>query len=172
MDLVALAKVRRPQGLRGELRVELMTDFPEHIMHLKEAILEAPGGKRERVELESVRMVRDGAVLKTSGAGTIEEAERCVGAELMVPRDEAWPLLQGHYYHFDLVGCEVMRGEGEVVGTVVAVRDAGSPWLEVEAAETGREILVPFCQPICYRIDPDHKQIWIAPPDGLLELNG
>ena len=35
MDLVALAKVRRPQGLRGELRVGLMTDFPEHILRLK-----------------------------------------------------------------------------------------------------------------------------------------
>ncbi|MBI2839480.1 MAG: 16S rRNA processing protein RimM [Acidobacteria bacterium] len=171
MDLVALARVRRPQGLRGELRVELMTDFPEHIMQLKEAILRVPGGRQERVELESVRMVRDGAVLKTSGAGTIEEAEGWVGAELMVPEDEVWPLLPDHYYHFDLVGCEVIRAEGEVVGTVVGVRDAGSTWLEVEAAGTGREILVPFCQPICFRIDPDRKQIWIAPPEGLLELN-
>lgn len=170
-DFVVLARVRRPQGRWGELRVDVLTDFPEHIGQLRTAVLELPGGQRRRVDIESVRFVRDGAVIKTTAAGTIDEAAAMKGAELLVPRCDAWPLSPGHYYHFDLVGCDVRGKDGQKIGAVVGVKDAGAPLLEVSAVETGREILIPFSTGICYRIEPEHGEIWVDPPEGLLDLN-
>ncbi|MEW6365564.1 MAG: ribosome maturation factor RimM [Acidobacteriota bacterium] len=170
-DRVTLAKVRRPQGLGGELRLDVCTDFPEHLRTLKEALLERPDGRVEPVRIESVRPVRDGVVLKTSAASSIEEARGLVGAELCVPRDQAWPLPEGHHYIFDLIGCSVFVDGGERVGSVSSVEVVPTSMLRVESAAGHREVLIPFCDTICYRVEPERGEIWIRPPEGLLDLN-
>jgi len=169
---VSLARVRRPQGRRGELRVEVLTDFLEHLWTIRRAFMTLPGKEPFEVDVESARPVRDGAVIKTSAASSIDEAEALVGGELMVPRDEAWPLPEGSYFHFDLVGCDVLLDQGQLVGRVAAVTGGENPLLVIEPAGGLRgELLVPFCQEICRRIDLRNRQVWITPPEGLLELN-
>ncbi len=168
---VLLARVRRPQGLRGELRLEVLTDFPEHICKLEHVLLALPGKPLIDVQIESARLVRDGAVIKTTAAHTIDEAETLVGAELHVFREEAWPLPLGSYFHFDLIGCTVLLKDGAPVGKITGITGSQNPLLKVAAAAGGEVVLIPFCEDICYRIEPSLKQVWINPPEGLLELN-
>ena len=170
-ERIALARVRRPQGLSGELRAEVLTDFPEHLYALKDALVECADGRVEAVRVESVRRVHDGVILKTSAASSIEEAQALVGAELCVPPDQAWPLPEGHHYLFDLTGCSVFLEGGERVGTVSRVDPSPTPILQVKPTGGEREILIPFCCEICYRVEPDRGEIWIRPPEGLLDLN-
>lgn len=169
-SMILLARVRRPQGLKGELRVEVLTDFPEHLTGLRRAYLALPGSEPREVTIESVRPVKDGAVLLCSAARTISEAETLRGAELLVPGQDAWPLPAGSFYHFELVGCELVDRAGRHVGVVSEVTEGPNPLLRIVTAEE-REVLIPFSRGICSRIEPDRKRIEIDPPDGLLELN-
>lgn len=172
-DLISLGRVCRAQGLDGGLRIAILTDFPEHLASIREASLLFPGGERLDVTIERVRISGEVAVIHTSAARNRTEAERLAGCEVMVPRSEAWPLPEGSYYHFDLVGCEVtLAASGLRVGSVAAVRDSGTTLLDVVDESTGRSVLVPFCGEICRNIDMAARRIQIDPPAGLLELAG
>jgi 16S rRNA processing protein RimM len=88
---------------------------------------------------------------------------------LRVDAETLRPLDPGTYYVHDLVGCEVRTVAGSQVGTVAGVEfGTGAPMLVV--AGKG-EVLVPFADPICRRIDVAARVIEIDPPDGLVDLN-
>ena len=86
------------------------------------------------------------------------------------PLISAITLPEGAFYHFQLVGCEVVTSDGRAVGTVRAVEgEAGNHRLSVEGADG--EVLVPLVAPICVSIDVEARRVVIDPPDGLLEVN-
>jgi 16S rRNA processing protein RimM len=87
-----------------------------------------------------------------------------------VPERELQALPEGTYYHFQLVGCEVVTTGGEAVGTVSAVEgEAGHHRLAIAAPDG--EVLVPLVAPICVSIDVGARRVVIDPPPGLLEVN-
>jgi 16S rRNA processing protein RimM len=79
------------------------------------------------------------------------------------------PLGPGQYYLHDLVGCRVETTGGFAVGDVVRVeRAVGTPVLVIAAAND--EVMVPFAEEICRKVDVAGRTIVIEPPEGLLEL--
>ena len=109
-------------------------------------------------------------MLTLEGIGSMNDAEAIRDAELRVPEGELQPLPEGAFYHFQLVGCEVVTSDGRAIGTVRAVEgEAGNHRLSVEG--TDGEVLVPLVAPICVSIDVEARRVVIDPPDGLLEVN-
>jgi 16S rRNA processing protein RimM len=126
----------------------------------------------EQVESRTVtdsRADRDRWVVGFAGLETIDDAEAMRGLELRVPATDLKVLGPGAFYVHDLVGCLVRTVSGEDVGPVVSVDLAtGVPVLTVAA---GGEVLVPFVDAICRRVDPVGRVIEIDPPNGLIDLN-
>jgi 16S rRNA processing protein RimM len=113
-------------GLRGELRVYLHNPLTELFEHPREVVLVSPDGSRREVRLG----LRPGAgrriLGRVEGVGSIEDAERLVGSELVVGREVLPPLPEGEWYHHELIGCVVSTGAGRELGTLVAIQDAGT----------------------------------------------
>jgi 16S rRNA processing protein RimM len=87
-----------------------------------------------------------------------------------VHEENLHPLDKGKYYLFQLSGCAVVTKGGDSVGSVKDILFIqGNDLLVVE--REGREVFVPFTEPICIEIDLNGKKIVIDPPDGLLDLN-
>jgi 16S rRNA processing protein RimM len=173
---LAVARIRRPQGRRGEVAAEILTDFPQRFEKLRRVWLDTPAGEPESAELESAWPHKGGIVLKFSGVNSISGAERLRGRHVLIPREERVKLPAGSYYLWELAGCRVMRNAGagsEVVGTVTEVEHtAGGDLLHVAGArDAKRDLLIPLAETICTRIDTKQKEIWIEPPEDLLELN-
>jgi 16S rRNA processing protein RimM len=173
---LAVARVVRPQGRRGEVAAEILTDFPERFENLRRAYLENPGGEPEVVQLENTWPHKGRIILKFSGVETISDAERLRGKLVLIPQDEKVKLPSGSYFVADLAGCRVLRKTGdsfEEVGTVTDVeRTGGVDLLRVAPAGTSKsEKLIPLVETICTRIDIEARTIWIDPPEDLLELN-
>lgn len=169
-DLIAIARVARPQGRFGEVIAEMLTDFPERFAGLKSAYLKRPAGEAEAVELERTRLHKGRVVLKIRGVESIDDADALREALLMVERDELVSLPADTYYTFELAGCAVELADGTPFGTVSEVRDYGAaPLLVVRDAE-GAEHLIPLAISICPEIDVAGRRIRIDPPEGLLEL--
>ena len=103
-------------------------------------------------------------------SASIDDAEALRGLELRVPAETLKPLGAGRYYVHDLVGCRVVTEQGADVGAVARVDFAGGPLLAVETPRG--EVWIPLAADICRRVDVDARVITIAPPAGLLELNG
>ena len=169
-ELVAVARVAKPRGVRGEVAADLLTDFPERFKRLEALIAVFPGGRRERLALERHWFHGGRVVLKLGGYDSPEAAAALAGCELAVPEAEAVELEEGEFYDWQLEGCRVETVGGRSVGTVREVLHTGgeAPVLVIRD-EADRENLVPLAESICVEIDVAAKLIRVDPPEGLLE---
>ena len=171
VELVAVAKVVKTRGLRGEVVAELLTDFPERFEGLDEVLAVRPAGGRERLALEEHWFQGERVVLKFEKYDSPESAAALVGCELAVPEEEAVELEEGEFYEWQLVGCRAETVEGRELGTVSQLLRTGgeAPVLVIDAGG-GREHLVPFAESICVEIDPERRLIRVDAPEGLLDF--
>jgi 16S rRNA processing protein RimM len=168
-ELITVARVLRPQGRRGEVIAELLTDFPERFTQLEMLSAIRPGGEVCALRVEKAWWHKGRIVLKFAGCETMEQAENLRGVRLAVARHQLVKLPANSYYEFDLVDCEVVTLEGRRLGRIAGIeRYGGTPLLVVRDAE--REYLIPFALDICTEIDIASKRVVVAPPEGLLDL--
>jgi 16S rRNA processing protein RimM len=170
---LAVARIVRPQGRRGEVTAEILTDFPERFRHLRDAFLERPGSAPVARQVENAWLHKGRVVLKFSGVDSIAQAETLRGFHVVIPREERIPLGAHRYYLWELEGCRVVierDGTAQEIGAVSGVEPTGGVDVLRVAAPRG-EVLIPLAQDICKRIDTETKTIVIDPPEDLLELN-
>jgi 16S rRNA processing protein RimM len=171
---VTLAHLLRPQGRKGELLAELLTDFPEkftgRIVHL--------GETEYTVESYFLPTGRNAGrvVLKFANVDSINDAEKLNGLDVTIPQEERAPLEEDEAYISEVVGCTVFDGEREV-GIVEEVEaPAGSVTLDLASmlvvrSANGDEYLIPFVKAYIVSIDTAAKRIVMRLPEGLLEIN-
>jgi 16S rRNA processing protein RimM len=165
-----IARITRPRGNRGEVLVELHTDFPDRFDLLKQVRLEFPDGRRESYEIEDCWDHQGRRVLKFHGVDSISAAEGLAGAWIEVAPEQVMPLPPGTYWDSDLVGCTVRTGDGRNLGVVREIwRIAGNDQLVV--AGSRGEWLVPVVAAFCKEVSIVRKEIVVDLPEGLLDLN-
>ena len=171
VELIAVARVAKPRGVRGEVACDLLTDFPERFEGLAELISVFPGGRRARLKLEGHWFHGGRVIMKFAGFDSPEASAALAGCELTVPESEAVELEEDEFYDWQLQGCRVETVEGLNVGTVREVLHTGgaAPVLVIRD-ERARENLVPLAESICVEVDVDAKLIRVDPTEGLLEL--
>lgn len=175
-QFLAVARVLKPQGRRGEVVADILTDFPERFENLTRAFLENKNGGPRAVEIENTWPHKGRIVLKFSGVDSIDQADSLRGLHVFIRREDRVALPEHHFYVWELEGCRVMRelaGSAREVGVVTGIeRTGGVDLLRVGRAGRGSgELLIPLTLDICTRIDTAEKTIVIEPPDDLLELN-
>lgn len=167
---VAIARLGRAWGSRGELAAISLTSKPERFQKLGEVFLAREGQASEplRYQVESVREHLRAWLFKFRGVDTISQAEMLERSEVRIPVTERLALETSEHYLSDLMGCEVRdRGTGELVGIVTGWEDGGGGGL----LEVGGELLIPFARSICVEIDTGAKRILVNLPEGLKDLN-
>ncbi|HXI31471.1 MAG TPA: ribosome maturation factor RimM [Vicinamibacterales bacterium] len=169
-EMALVGRIARPHGLRGQVIVNLETDFPEERFQPGSELFVERGGRVEQVTVTTVRFHRERPVIGLRGVESITEAQSLAGLELRVPLDALAALPEGAFYRHDLIGCRVETTSGGAVGVVTDVEGslAGS---RLVIAGAGGEVLVPLAAEICREIDAAGKRIVIDPPDGLIDLN-
>jgi 16S rRNA processing protein RimM len=164
-----VGRVARAHGNRGQVIVNLETDFPEERFRVGEVLLVGPAEAAH--EIASVRFHQGRPVVGFKGVETMNDAEALAGAELKVPAAAVGRLPDGVFYRHDLVGCEVRRAGGEAIGRVTGVEGPLERSRLVVAGSRG-EVLIPLVEGICTRVDVEQRVIVVEPPDGLIDLNG
>jgi len=190
---VALARLLRPQGRRGELLADLLTDFPEQLstpagVFLVAASATAPAASATRILVESQWMPTGKnagrIVVKLVGCDSINDAERLAHMQLMVPATERPVLDADTFYVSDLIGSILYNHEapvGEVVDVEFATTPDGktrlpdaAPLLCVrlpgDTAET-EPTLIPFVRAQLLSVDTAAHRIVMQIPPGLLDPN-
>ena len=168
-QLISIARIARPQGVRGEVIADILTDFPDRFAELTEVALLRDGRVLGIFELEQHRFHKGRVLLKFAGYDDADSAEELRGASVVIDREELIELEEDEYYLFDLEGCEVVTIDGQSLGTVVRVNDYGAAPVLMVKNQT-REFLIPLTRDICPDVDIDHKKIVVNPPQGLLDL--
>ena len=166
---VTIARIRRSQGRRGEVAAELLTDFPQRFAGAEPVWLVGSDGRHRPARLEGFWLHKGAVILKFAGVDDLGAAKKLAGYEVCIPAAQRRPLEGSAVYWSDLPGCRVVEG-GRELGVVRWLDPIpGTPVLVVDTPEG--ELLVPFAEEICRRIDLAGRVIEVELPDGLLELN-
>lgn len=171
-ELIAVARIAKVRGIRGEVAADLLTDFPERFDGLAELISVTATGERKTLSIEKSWLHGGRVILKFAGYDSPEAAKALVGRELAVPETDAVELEEDEFYDWELVDCRVETIDGREVGRVREVLHTGAAPVLVVRDETtaAREHLIPLAESICVEIDTEAKLIRVDPPEGLLEL--
>ena len=181
---VWLARICRPQGRKGEVFAELLTDFPEKFAQRRKLWLladDAAAGQRHgpaaqplQVELAAYWLHKGGVVLHFAGIDSISQGEELSGRIVAIPAGERAPLGEGEAYISDLIGCTVMEVAGAeplALGPIEGVdRSAGPVPLLVVRGKAG-ELLIPFAKSYLVKMDLENRRVEMKLPEGLTELN-
>ena len=174
-ELIAIARIVKTRGLRGEVAAELLTDFPERFDSLEGVVGVSPRGERQPLTLAEHWLQGNRIILRFDGYDAPETASALVGYEVAVPEAEAVELEEDEFYDWELEGCRVETIEGATVGQVDEVLHTGgdAPILVIHSVDADgrrREHLVPLAESICVEIDTERRLIRVDAPEGLLEL--
>lgn len=168
-DLVAIAKIVKSRGLRGELIADLLTDFPERFDDLETVLGLFPNGEKRELKIEKFWFQKGRIILKFAGFDSIETAETLRGTEICVSETDVIELDEGEFFDWDLESCEVETIEGEKIGVVKELMRTGGTEILVVVGET-KEYLIPFAETICVEVDIENKLIRVDLPEGLLDF--
>jgi len=168
-DLVAIARIVKPRGLRGESVADVLTDFPERFDGLERVTAVMPKGERLDLKIEDSWFQKNRIVIKFEGYDSVEAAETLRNADICIAESEAVELETDEFFDWELTGCRVETINGEKVGTVREVMRTGGTEILVVAGDE-KEFLIPFAETICVEVDVDRKVIKIDPPEGLLDF--
>jgi 16S rRNA processing protein RimM len=173
-SFISLARVIKPQGNKGEVAVELSTDFPEKFAERKHILALQKDGSQRELEIEDFWPHKGRMILKFQGVDNINDAELLAGCVLQVPQTERVKLEAGAYFVSDLVGCEVFVTSENIARSIGKITDVefntgDAPLLTV--MEGKREHLIPFAGEFIVNVATDAKRIEMKLPDGLLEID-
>jgi len=108
-------------------------------------------------------------LIKLRGVNCIEAAKKWVGFDLCVPETALQPLKPGEYYHYQVIGLEVLDLNGARIGIITRMWSTpGGDLYVVRGAD--KEHLIPAVKEIVEKVDFAAGQMIINPPDGLLDL--
>ena len=161
---LAVGRVARPHGVRGELRVELLTEFPERLATRERVYV---GPEQRAYQVAEVRLHQRVALMRLVGCENRDAAEALRGALVYVAVEEAVPLEQDEYYEHQIEGLEVHTEEGQRLGEVVEVFTApGANDVLVVHGPRG-ELLIPVIEDVIVAVDIEAGHIVIRVVPGL-----
>lgn len=117
-DLLVVGAIVGSHGIRGELKVRPLTEFPERIPKLRQLRLRFPDGRLATHRVRSARTHGEMVLFTLAGVEDRSAADALRGAQVVIEASEAPPLPEGRYYVHDLIGLRVVTPEGEELGTV------------------------------------------------------
>jgi 16S rRNA processing protein RimM len=167
---VTIARVMKTQGRRGEVAVEMFSDFPDRFEDRRRVYALDEKDQRRELLIEDFWPHKTYMVLKFAGIDSISDAETLKRCEIQVPVSERTPLEEGAWYVSDLVGCTV-TDNGSEIGVVADVEFGAGEAPLLIIRQGNREHMVPLASEYATRIDTAARKIELMLPEGMLEID-
>ena len=156
MDYIRIGFVQKPQGIKGELKVEMLTDYPERFSDLKRVYIES-GNAYESIGVRSAKVRSDAVYMMFEGICERNGAEALRGKYICVTRDEAVKLPEGRYFISDLIGCEVYDDLGNLLGVLQDVLHTGP--VDIYSIKGHKSFMAPAIKSLLISVDIQAKRI-------------
>ena len=160
-EFINVGRIVAAWGLKGEVKVQVATDFPERF---------APGNvlylNRCPLEIERSRTYKGLLLVKFAAVDSIEDASKLIKQDLAVPVSMLRRLPEGEYYTFQLIGLDVQNTGGRHLGRIEDIVTTESNDVYVVKSERG-EMLIPAIEDVVKRIDLERGVVIIEEIEGL-----
>ncbi|HEY1297772.1 MAG TPA: ribosome maturation factor RimM [Chloroflexota bacterium] len=164
-DLLVVAQVLAPHGIRGELKCRIVTDFPKQRFKRGNAVL--LDGQRHTIQ--AGRVQGQTVLLKLEDIPDRTAAEAFRGKDVLIRAEDAVSLPKGQFFWHQVIGLTVVDvTKHQELGRVHDILETGANDVYVVKTEHGREILIPAIKDVVKDIDPGLGRILVEPLPGML----
>ncbi len=157
---LAVGLLRRPHGLKGEMLMEVWTEFPERLRAGKRVYI---GENHAAHRIRSARAMDRSRLVLLEGLNTPEDTFAFRNQIMYVRADELPRLPEGRYYHHELLGMTVLDPEGRLLGVLSEILETGANDVYLVKCEGG-ELLLPAIADVILAVDVDARQMQVKPP--------
>jgi 16S rRNA processing protein RimM len=155
--------LRRPHGVKGEIIMDLHTDFPERMKKGRKLFV---GENYKSMTLTNVRPHQTGLLVKFQGVDTPEAAGLFRNQWVYVETKDV-PLPEGQHYKHELLGLKVVDESDNSLGEVVEILETGANDVYVVRDNSGKEILLPNIPSVILDLDIDRGLLRVHLLEGL-----
>lgn len=162
-----IGQIVNTNGLKGFVKVKPFTDDIKEFETFETIYVQK---KTELIEckIKSVRYAKNMVLLKLKGIDDIDSAEALRNLYIKVSREQLPELQENSYYIVDLLECEVVTVEGEILGKMDDVFNTGSNDIYVVKNEKGKQILLPAIKEVIKNVDIPNRKITVKLMEGLI----
>ena len=170
---IIVGKLVAPQGLKGEIRINPNSDFPERFTEMGKRWLQREMEAPRPIQLISGRKLPGKSlyIVRFEEINDRSAAEALIGNNLLVASTDRPQLSKGEFHLLDLIGLKVKTERTEdPIGLVRDLKHGGNDLLEIELFLDQRKVLIPFVKEIVPVVNIESGWLIITPPPGLLQL--
>ncbi len=162
---LVVGEILKPWGFRGEVKVKILTDFPQHLSKISTVYL---GDEARAVQVERARLHSGAALMKFAGYDSDQAVAKLRGQTVRISAEDAAPLRDGQYYHHQVIGLEVVTTEGRTLGKVTEILETGANDVYIVETPEGRELLLPAIRQVVQEIDLENNRAIVNLIPGLI----
>jgi 16S rRNA processing protein RimM len=164
-DRMAVGRVLRPHGVRGELLVEAYSEFIRSLQASSEVFL---GESELPSTVESIRPHRKQFLMRLEGCSDREQAERFRAQDILIPLADADELPEGTYFHWQIIGLRVITESGDDLGEITEIIETGANDVYVVKRDSGQDLLLPAIEEVILDVDQERGRIKVHLLPGML----
>lgn len=157
--------IRRPHGVRGELIMDIHTDFPDRLRAGTKVFL---GDGHKPAKLASARPHGTSMLVAFQGVHSPEEAGALRNTWVYVAAADRPSLPDGQFYQHQVLGLRVVTDDGRELGTLTDIFDTGANRVYVVKTADDKEILLPAIPDVILKTDVEQGEIQVHLLDGLV----
>lgn len=165
--MYVVGQVLKPQGIKGEIKVNSISPNPERFKSLKKIYIQKEN--LDTYSIESVRISNKFVFLKLLGINNREDTETLRGCDILIDESDLIKLSPGEYFVHEVIGCQVVSEDGLKLGEVIDISQYSSNDVYVVKNEAGKEVLIPATIEVIKQVDIEQKRIVVHLLEGLLD---
>ena len=166
-QFITIGRVSGLHGLKGNLRIHYYNERRSDFLSYQELYLKDKEGRVQPCEIQEAKIHKKFISARLKGCEGIADAEKFIGASVLVKRENLPPLEEGEYYWFEIIGMEVVTDDGRVLGRVESILPSGSNDVYLVQGAEG-EWLIPATEEVILRVDREKGHMVIHLIEGLL----
>ena len=155
-----VGKILSPHGLKGEVKVNATTDFPEERLATGSRLFIKNNKQYEELIVENTRRHKQFYLVKFEKIDDIDQAEKICSKELYVAETDQQELPEGSYYFKDILNCPVYDAEtGEKLGVLENIETPGANDIWEIKPEKGKSFWIPNIESVVKNVDLAIKRL-------------
>lgn len=161
---LVIGKLRRPHALRGEMLMDVLTDFPERI---KPEVIVYVGEDHVPLRIRSCRKHQQALLVAFDNIHDPEIVGKFRNHLVYTRTSDLPPLPDGDFYHHQLLGMRVICDDGRVLGRLSKILETGANDVYVIGTDSGPDLLLPAIESVILKIDVDRSEMLVHLLTGL-----
>jgi 16S rRNA processing protein RimM len=163
-EFLAVGRVLRPHGVRGELLVDPYSEIFNSIQPQSDVFL---GEQHDVYQVLTIRGHRGQYLVGLEGCADREAASAFRGMDISVRLEGTEPLPDGVYYRWQILGLDVVDDQGNLLGIVAEILETGANDVYIVQDPSGRQMLLPAIESVIQQVDLEAGSLSVIVPEGL-----